>query len=150
MMPSSFARTLVRAVRVSLCLSLFSVAAGSVIATSASAQVGTTTQIITGRVVGPDSLPIAGARVDITSVETGVVKHTATRDDGKFSLLFRDGGAQYTLRITYIGMAPATMTLARQADEDRLVAEVKLGRTAVQLSAVQVRWKPRVKPATSG
>ena len=139
MTPSSFARTLVRAVRVSLCLSLFPAAAISLGARSASAQVGTTTQIITGRVVGPDSLPIAGARVDITSVETGVVKHTATRDDGKFSLLFRDGGAQYTLRITSIGMAPATMTLARQADEDRLVAEVKMGRTAVQLSAVQVR-----------
>lgn len=103
------------------------------------AQIGTTTQIITGRVVGPDSQPVAGARVDVTSIETGVVRHTATKEDGRFSLLFRDGGAQYSVRVTFIGMAPVNMTLTRQADEDRLVADIRMGRTAVQLSAVQVR-----------
>jgi hypothetical protein len=118
-------------------------------ASSLRAQVGTTTQIITGKVVGPDSLPISGARVDVTSIETGVVRHTATRSDGRFSMLFRDGGAQYSVRITYIGMAPATVTLSRQADEDRLVADVHMGRTAVQLSAVQVRANAN-RPAAPG
>src|SRR5476649_2830705 len=70
---------------------------------SAAAQIGTTTEIITGRVTGPDSLPLAGAHVDVTSVETGTVKHALTKADGRFSLLFRDGGAQYRLKITYIG-----------------------------------------------
>lgn len=119
---------------------------------TARAQIGTTTQIITGRVVGPDSQPLAGARIDVTSIETGVIKHTATHDDGRFSLLFRDGGAQYTVKITFIGMAPATVTLARQADEDRLVADVHMARTAVQLSAVQVRanaTRPGAPPASN-
>jgi hypothetical protein len=105
----------------------------------ATAQIGTTTEIITGRVVGPDSLPLNGARVEVTSVETGVVRRTLTKADGRFSILFRDGGAQYRVRITYIGMVPATVGLTRQADEDRLVVDVRMGRTAVQLSAVQVR-----------
>jgi hypothetical protein len=116
----------------------------------AAAQVGTTTQIITGHVTGPDSLPVNGARVDVTSVETGVVKHTQTRADGRFSLLFRDGGAQYSVKITSIGMVPATVTLSRQADEDRLVAEVRMGRTAVQLSAVQVRASGNNRPGAPG
>ncbi|HXT17199.1 MAG TPA: carboxypeptidase-like regulatory domain-containing protein [Gemmatimonadaceae bacterium] len=117
----------------------------------AAAQIGTTTQIITGHVVGPDSQPINGARIDITSIETGVIKHTTTHSDGRFSMLFRDGGASYTVRITYIGLAPATVTLTRQADEDRLVAEVKLAKTVQQLAAVQVRAnanRPGAPPAS--
>lgn len=106
-----------------------------------SAQIGTTTEIIAGRVWGPDSLPLAGARVVVTSVSSGVAKSTVTRNDGRFSVLFRNGGAQYHVRVTAIGMLPAAVVLARQADEDRLVAEVRLGRTAVILSAVQVRAK---------
>lgn len=102
-------------------------------------QVGGSTEIITGRVAGPDSLPLAGARVDVTSLENRTVKHTTTRPDGRFSVLFRDGGAQYRVQVTFIGMAPATVTLVRQADEDRLVADIRMGRTAVALEAVQVR-----------
>ncbi len=138
-MPSVFQHVLARTTRALLCSIFISCALLPFVARQAAAQIGTTTQIITGKVVGPDSLALAGAHVDITSVETGVVKHTLTRADGRFSLLFRDGGAQYIVKVTYIGMAPATVTLARQADEDRLVAEVRMGRTAVQLSAVQVR-----------
>jgi hypothetical protein len=116
------------------------------------AQVGTTTEIIAGRVRGPDSLPIAGATVDVTSVENGVVKHTRTRADGRFSLLFRDGGAQYRLTVKYLGMAPASLTLTRQADEDRLIAEIRLAKTAVTLSAVQVTaqaQRPGAPPAST-
>ena len=118
----------------------------------AAGQVGTTTEIITGRVTGPDSLPIAGANVDVTSVETGVVKHAITRADGRFSLLFRDGGAQYRVAVRFIGMAPASVTLTRRSDEDRLVAEIRLAPTAVRLSAVQVnasRSRPGAPPAST-
>src|SRR5437879_4210366 len=41
-------------------------------APGAMAQVGSTTDIITGTVTGPDSLPLAGAQVQAISIETQV------------------------------------------------------------------------------
>src|SRR3989441_9337436 len=43
----------------------------------AAAQVGTTTDIITGTVTGPDSQPLAGAVVTATSLETRSEEHTS-------------------------------------------------------------------------
>lgn len=116
----------------------------------ARAQVGAGTEIISGRVVGPDTMPIAGATVEVTSVATNGVRRTLTRNDGRFQLLFRDGGGQYRLRVTYLGMAPATTTLTRQADEDRLVVNVKMSRVPQQLAAVQVRARGNAPQMPAG
>jgi hypothetical protein len=116
------------------------------------AQVGTTTEIIVGRVTGADSLPIAGARVEVTSLASGAVRRTTTRPDGRFSLLFREGGAQYRLTVTAIGSRPASLVIARRPDEDRVVAEVRLNKANNTLSAVQVRGRasrPGAPPASS-
>jgi hypothetical protein len=40
----------------------------------ARAQVGSTTDIIMGTVTGPDNNPVAGARVEVKSVETGITR----------------------------------------------------------------------------
>lgn len=116
------------------------------------AQLGTTTEIIAGRVRGADSLPIAGARVDVTSLATGVVKRTLTRGDGRFSMLFRDGGAQFRVTVTALGMTPASLTLVRRGDEDRLVADIRMSANATTLASVQVRAKgsrPGASPAST-
>src|SRR2546421_4548400 len=44
-------------------------------ASRAAAQVGTTTDIITGTVIGPDSQPLAGALVQAVSLETQISRH---------------------------------------------------------------------------
>src|SRR5439155_158737 len=103
------------------------------------AQVGTTTDIITGTVTGPDSQPLPGAVVQATSLETQVSRQRATDARGRFTILFPDGGGQYQLVVRYLGMAPARVTVARQADEDRLVANVRMDVVAVSLDAVTVR-----------
>src|SRR4051794_5643896 len=106
---------------------------------AARAQVGSTTDIITGKITSPDGKPIVGARVDATSIETGVTRSRTTNDKGQYTILFPDGGGSYRIGIRYLGFAPATFTLARQADEDRLVADVKLDPVAAQLGPVVVR-----------
>jgi hypothetical protein len=106
------------------------------------AQIGTTTEIIVGRVTGPDSQPVAGARVEITSLATGAVRKLLTKSDGRFSLLFREGGTQFRLTVTAIGRSPASMVISRRPDDDRVVAEVRLNPTTNTLSAVQVRGRP--------
>ena len=102
------------------------------------AQVGTTTDLIVGRIVGPDTLALPGAHVDVTSLESGITRNKITGDDGRFSIVFPDGGGQYVVTVHYLGMAPVRLLVKRQADEDRLVANVQLIASPVLLSAVTV------------
>ena len=128
----------------------------SLAASRAAAQVGTTTDIITGTVIGPDSQPLAGALVEAVSLESQISRHATTDARGRFTIVFPDGGGQYDLTIRFIGMAPATVSVARQGDEDRLVANVQMGASAVALEAVTVsaqrgsRLVERVGPGAVG
>ena len=129
-------------------LSLFAIAAlvllpAAVIPTLAEAQVGSSTDIIMGQVLGPEGQPVAGARVEVTSTETQIKRTRITGADGRYTILFPDGGGSYMLQVNAIGYSPNRMSVARQADEDRLVADVKLGRTVTVLSNVEVRAAPR-------
>jgi hypothetical protein len=105
---------------------------------SATAQVGTTTDIITGTVIGPDSQPLSGAVVEARSVETRVSVQRATDARGRFTLVFPDGGGRYELTARFIGMAPVQVTVARQGDEDRIETLIRMGLIAVPLEAVTV------------
>ena len=109
------------------------------------AQVGSTTDIITGTVRNVSNLPVANARVEVTSVETGTTRIRTTNEKGQYTLLFPDGGGQYVLRVRAIGLAPATVNLNRLSDEDRLVADFRLSPTTTSLGAVVVnaRQTPR-------
>ncbi|CAN5910929.1 TonB-dependent receptor [soil metagenome] len=104
-------------------------------AVPARAQVGATTDIITGTVVGPDNKPIAGATVEVTSVETEVTRKKTTNDQGKYTLLFPDGGGQYRITVRHLGMLPVSFAIAKQADEDRLVADAKMTAGVATLEA---------------
>src|SRR5207245_426428 len=103
---------------------------------SAAAQVGATTDIITGKVTGPDSQPLAGAVVVATSVETRVSRQRTSDANGRFTIVFPDGGGRYELTARFIGMAAVQVNLARQADEDRIVANIRMGLAAVPLEPV--------------
>ena len=92
-----------------------------------------------GRVTGPDTSGVAGARVELTSSETGITRRKTTNDKGEFSILFPDGGGNYTIKVTSIGFGPYSGSVGRQNDEDRLVHNVHLTRNPQVLAAVQVR-----------
>ncbi|HEY6157715.1 MAG TPA: carboxypeptidase regulatory-like domain-containing protein [Gemmatimonadales bacterium] len=105
---------------------------------TASGQVGAATDIIVGTVTGPDSQPLAGATIEVTSRETGGARQVTTDARGRFTLLFPDGGGQYDLVVRYIGMAPAHLSVTRRGDEDRIVANVRMGLAAITMEAVSV------------
>ncbi len=105
----------------------------------ADAQVGSTTDIIMGRVLGAEAAPVPGARVELTSTETGITRRKTTNERGEFSILFPDGGGSYTLRVNFLGYAPYSAAVQRQADEDRLEVTVRLTRNPQVLQAVTVR-----------
>ncbi|MEO8910316.1 MAG: carboxypeptidase regulatory-like domain-containing protein [Gemmatimonadaceae bacterium] len=113
------------------------------IAASASAQVGSTTDILMGRVAGLDSQVIPNARVEATSLETGITRTKTTGADGRYTIVFPDGGGNYTLTVRAVGLTPVTRTVSRQGDEDRLVTDIDMGRIATELATVRVRATPR-------
>ncbi len=106
-------------------------------------QVGSTTDILMGRVSGLDSQSVSGARVEATSTETGITRTKTTGPDGRYTIVFPDGGGSYRLTVRAIGMAPVTRDIQRQGDEDRLITDFTMGRTATQLATVQVRAAAR-------
>jgi hypothetical protein len=103
------------------------------------AQVGSTTDVIRGRVTDERGEPVAGASVQATSAETGTSRTATTAADGRYTIVFPDGGGRYTIRVARLGQAPRTSTVARVADEDVLTANVQLGTQAVQLQGVTAR-----------
>jgi hypothetical protein len=110
-----------------------------------SAQIGATTDIITGTVRAENGQPIKDATVEVTSLESNVTRRARTNAQGKYTILFPDGGGEYRVVIRSIGLAPATSEVRRIADEDRLVADATLSLNATTLStvAVQARQTPR-------
>ncbi len=114
------------------------VAAGASVPVSAPAQVGTTTDILTGTVTDPLGHPIEDADVEAMSLETEISRHAHTNDKGRYTIVFPDGGGQYRVTVRSIGMAPSVASVARQADEDRLVSDIQMSPTAQRLATVTV------------
>jgi len=133
-----------RLIRWALAVALFAALAPS----SARAQVGSTTDILTGAVTNPVGQPLEGATVEAKSVETQVTRRTRTNAQGRYTILFPDGGGQYQLTVRNLGMAPAEVMVARQADEDRLVTNVRMSQNPTQIQGVVVRARstPRDLP----
>jgi hypothetical protein len=104
--------------------------------------------ILTGRVLGPDSLPLTGAQVVITSLETGTSKELVTDGRGRWTVIFSDGGGRYIGRISYLGMADRIVPIVRQSDEEVLIANVALQEQAIALREIQVR--ARMAPDSAG
>jgi carboxypeptidase family protein len=110
------------------------------------AQVGTTTDVLTGVVKDDAGQPVADAVVEATSLETQVMRTTKTDLRGRYTLLFPDGGGSYRLIVRSIGKSPVMRTIARLADEDRLVTNITLGTVPTRLQDVVVRGNqgPRI------
>ena len=110
------------------------------------AQVGSSTDIIVGKVMAPDGRPLQGARVEATSIETGVTRARTTDKDGRYTILFPDGGGQYRVTARMLGLSPNTAQVVRQADEDRLVHDFVMTTVAATLDAIVVNARPAPRP----
>src|ERR1700681_1322763 len=104
-------------------LATFAIVLASIVAAPAGAQVGSTTDILMGRVSGLDSQAVANAHIEATSLETGITRTKSTDADGRYTIVFPDGGGNYRITVRAVGMAPITRTISRQGDEDRLVTD---------------------------
>jgi hypothetical protein len=105
----------------------------------ARAQVGATTDIITGTVVGPNNLPLESVTVEVMSIETQITRRGRTNAQGRFTVLFPDGGGQYYVTFRILGFAPLQRQIQRLSDEDRLVVNAQMSQTPTTIAGVNVR-----------
>lgn len=104
------------------------------------------TDIITGRVLGPTGEPISGAAVRATSLETGIERATLSNAQGRYTLVFPQGGGEYDLAVTYLGLAPVTRPLMRIGDEEVLVAEIRMDIAPIALEGIDVTARRTPNP----
>ncbi len=130
--------------RVTRALSIVVAIAVSAALQSAAAQIGSSTDIVTGTVRREGNLPVEGAQVEVTSVESTITRRARTNAQGRFTVLFPDGGGQYRVRVRALGLAPQEVLVVRQSDEDRLVADVMMTATPTQIAGVTIRGRQDV------
>jgi hypothetical protein len=118
---------------------LFGLAAVLLAAVLARPLAAQSADIIRGRVVGPDSLPVEGVQVTATSVSGGVNRTARTNRDGRFTITFPAGDGDYFVGFSKLGFAFKRFEVKRTADQDILVADTKLQYTAQRLDEVTVR-----------
>ena len=103
------------------------------------------TDIVRGKVIGPDSLPIPGVQVSVTSISGNVTRQSRSDKNGNFSVSFPNGDGDYMVSFGAMGFSAKRFEVKRTADQDVLLADAKLSRSAVQLDAMKVQ-QDRNKP----
>lgn len=92
--------------------------------------------IITGRVTREGGAPISGARVEVLSIELETSRSVLTDGNGRFMILYPDGGGAYVVRVTFLGMADQVATLTREAGEELLVRDFMLTPQAIAIAGI--------------
>src|SRR3954463_729856 len=104
-------------------------------AVSASAQ---ESDIIRGKVTGPDSLPLENVKVTAMSMSTNQSISRNTAKDGRFTIIFPNGGGDFIISYAAIGFQPTQKEVKREQDEAILLADQSLGKAATVLQAIRV------------
>lgn len=94
--------------------------------------------VIRGKIVGEDSIPIAGARVQATSLSGNVTRKALTDNGGRFTITFPNGDGDYMVTVQAMGFSMKRFEVKRTADQEILIADARLSRAMTELEAVRV------------
>lgn len=103
--------------------------------------------VIRGRVIGEDSIPIAGARVQATSLSGNVTRRALSDNSGRFTIIFPNGDGDYLVTVQAMGFSMKRFQVKRTADQEILIADAKLSRAMTELEAVRVTPGERTRAA---
>jgi len=104
-----------------------------------------TSDIIRGRVTGPDSLPIDRATITATSINGNITRTARTDKNGRYQIVFPGDEGDYMINVAALGFAARKFEIKRTGDQEVLVADARLSKSATQLDAVKVQGQ-RDKP----
>jgi hypothetical protein len=114
------------------------------------------TDIIRGRIIGPDSAPVERATITVTSMAGNITRTARTDKNGRYTITFPGDEGDYFVAVAAFGFAQKRFEVKRTSDQEILVGDAKLSRAAAQLDAVKVqaqRQRPNrndVSPDISG
>ena len=123
-------------------LSAILIAGLALLARPAAAQDGNL-DVLRGTVIGPDSQPVRGAQVSITSLASQTMRTGRTDQRGRFTIIFADGGGDYLVRVVSIGLRPYETRVQRAADEAVLLVTARMAAAPQVLAAVNVEAQRR-------
>jgi hypothetical protein len=96
------------------------------------------TDVIRGRVTGPDSAAVEGVTVTVTSISGNVTRTAKTDRNGRFTVTFPGGDGDYMVAFAALGYAAKRFEVKRAADEEILVADARLTKVGAILDPVKV------------
>ena len=108
-----------------------------------------TADLIRGRVTSEDGQPIAGVQVTAVSYFGGITKTARTNRDGRYSITYPNGEGDYWLAFAAIGYQGQRIEVKRLADEEVLVADIKLSNTQVLQTVTTTASGPRQVPRSA-
>jgi len=73
--------------------------------------------VVRGRVIGPDSLPIEGVQITVTSLSGNVSRRARSDKLGRFTVTFPNGDGDYIVTFAALGFASKHFEVKRTADE---------------------------------
>jgi Carboxypeptidase regulatory-like domain len=94
--------------------------------------------IIRGQIQTADGKPLEDAKVTATSLSGNVNRSARTDKNGRFTITFPGGEGDYIVEASAIGYAVRRFEVKRTADQEILVADARLQRTAGLLETVKV------------
>lgn len=105
-----------------------------------------TADVIRGRVTGTDSQPVVNAQVTAVSFYGGITKTTRTDRNGRYSITYPNGEGNYWLSFAAIGYQGQRIEVKRIADEEVLVADMRLSNAQALAMVVTTATGPRQPP----
>jgi hypothetical protein len=101
---------------------------------AASSPAAAQTDVIRGRVLTVEGLPLQNVRVTATSIPGNVTREARTNREGSYQIAFANGPHDYIMGFSLIGYAFKQFEIKQVADEDVLIADARL--SVVQLDTV--------------
>jgi len=106
---------------------------------------GQNSDVIRGRITGPDSLPIERATISATSINGNITRTARTDKAGRYQIVFPGDEGDYMINVAALGFAARKFEIKRTGDQEVLVADARLAKSATRLDAVKVQAQ-RDKP----
>ena len=94
--------------------------------------------IIRGRVMGPDTLPVPNVIVTATTLSGNVSRTVRTDKNGRYTISFPGGEGDYWVTFASVGFTMRRYEVKRTADQEILIADARLSPSAVTLESFQV------------
>jgi hypothetical protein len=94
--------------------------------------------VIRGRVIGPDSVPVERATVTVTSLNGNITRSARTDKAGRYTIAFPGDEGDYMVNVAALGFTAKRFEIKRTSDQEVLIADAKLSTAAAQLDAVKV------------